>query len=191
MRQTIACHAALVRIELWARDCNLDFRHEEQSGFGAVFSRCGTWRHLLWRMRHPRGRLLGMGLLNPSTADERRDDPTIARCHGLARRLGYPGLIVWNLFALRATDPAALRKAADPVGPENDTAIDLALALCSHTVLAWGNHGTLGGRSAAVLQRCLAADTKLAALGFTLRGEPRHPLYLRGDVLPKPLRRHC
>ena len=70
MRQTIACHAALVRIELWARDCNLDFRHEEQSGFGAVFSRCGTWRHLLWRMHHPRGRLLGMGLLNPSTADE-------------------------------------------------------------------------------------------------------------------------
>jgi hypothetical protein len=190
MRQTIACHEALSRIEEWMQVRGLDYRHERQSGYGAVFSRCGTWRYLLWRMHHPRGRLLGMGLLNPSTADEHRDDPTIARCHGLARKLGYPGLIVWNLFALRATDPAALRKSADPVGPQNDAAIDLALSLCPRTVLAWGNHGALGGRGAEVLAHCEVSGTRLGSLGMTLRGEPRHPLYLPGDVRPRPLRRH-
>ncbi len=189
MRQSISCRDALARIEAWAAACQLDFRHDPATGFGAVFSRCGTWRYMLWRMHHPRGRLLGMGMLNPSTADEHRDDPTIARCHRLAGRLGYPGLIVWNLFALRATDPADLRKAADPVGPQNDMVIDLALSLCHRTVLAWGNHGALAGRSAAVIERCLVSPTRLATFGLTLKGEPRHPLYLPGDVRPKRLRR--
>jgi hypothetical protein len=124
MRQTIACSEALTRIEEWAHARGLDFRHERQSGFGAVFSQCGGYRYLLWRMHHPRGRLLGVGMLNPSTADEHRNDPTIARCHRLAREMGYPGLLIWNLFALRATDPAELRKSRDPIGPENDSAID-------------------------------------------------------------------
>lgn len=185
MRQTIICNEALARIADWARARALDFRHEPQSGFGAVFSRCGTWRYLLWRMHHPRGRLLGMGLLNPSTADEKRDDPTIARCHGLARRLGYPGLIVWNVFALRATDPVELRKASDPTGPGNDAAIDLALALCRETILAWGNHGGLIGRSAQVLPRCAAAGVPIRVLGLTGQGQPRHPLYLARDVKPR------
>ena len=189
MRQTIACHEALARIGEWSEARGLDFRHARQSGFGAVFSPCGTWRYLLWRFRHPRGHVLGMGLLNPSTADEHRDDPTIARCHGHARRLRFPGLIVWNLFALRATDPKELRKAVDPVGPDNDAAIDLALSLGCRTVLAWGNHGAFGGRGAEVMARCKASNSRLATLGETLQGEPRHPLYLRGDVRPKPLRR--
>lgn len=189
MRQTIACAEALAQIAAWTDARGLDFRHQKQSGFGAVFSRCGSWRYLLWRMHHPRGRLLGIGMLNPSTADEHGNDPTIARCHRLARRLGFPGLVVWNLFALRATDPAALRQTADPAGPDNDAAIDLALALGARTVLAWGNHGALGGRGAAVLARCAASEARLATLGLTLRGEPRHPLYLPGDVRPRPLRR--
>lgn len=189
MRQTIACSEALARIEAWARAHELDFRHEGQSGFGAVFSRCGTWRYLLWRMHHPRGRLLGMGMLNPSTADEHRNDPTIARCHRLARDMGFPGLLIWNLFALRSTDPGELRKASDPVGPDNDEAIDLALSLCARTVLAWGNHGRLGNRSGLVMERCTASHPRLAAFGLTRQGEPRHPLYLAGNVRPRALRR--
>ena len=190
MRQSISCRDALVQIGSWAGARQLVCRHDPHTGFGAVFSRCDTWRYLLWRMHHPRGRLLGMGMLNPSTADELRDDPTIARCHRLAGKLGYPGLIVWNLFAYRATDPKALRQAADPVGPESDAAIDLALSLCHSTVLAWGNHGALGGRGGAVMARCMASDTRLSVLGTTRQAEPRHPLYLPGDVRPKRLRRH-
>jgi len=188
MRQTIAYSEALARIEAWADARALDFRHERESGFGAVFSGCGTWRYLLWRMHHPRGRLLGMGMLNPSTADEHRNDPTIARCHRLARETGYPSLLIWNLFALRATDPAELRRAGDPAGPDADAAIDLALSLCARTVLAWGNHGRLAGRSAEVMERCAASSSRLAAFGLTRQGEPRHPLYLAANVRPRALR---
>lgn len=188
MRRSIACREALERIEAWANEATLEFRHERDRGFGAVFSRCGAYRYLLWRMHHPRGRLLGMGMLNPSTADEHRDDPTIARCHRLARERGYPGLLIWNLFALRATDPATLRKVDDPIGPDNDAAIDLAVSLCSRSVLAWGNHGRLGGRSVEVRSRCEAAGTTLAAFGLTRQGEPRHPLYLTANVRPRALR---
>jgi len=189
MRQTIACSEALARIEAWSSNLALDFRHDRQSGYGAVFSRCGLYRYLLWRMHHPRGRLLGVGMLNPSTADEHRDDPTVARCHQLARQSGYPGLLIWNLFSLRATDPAVLRKVDYPVGPENDAAIDLALPLCPRTVLAWGNHGKLAERSADVMARCSASGTTLAAFGLTRQGEPRHPLYLAANVRPRALRR--
>ncbi|MGE3690288.1 MAG: DUF1643 domain-containing protein [Novosphingobium sp.] len=185
MRQSIACSEALARIEAWAHARRLDFRHDSRTGFGALFSPCGTWRYLLWRMHHPRGRVLGMGMLNPSTADEHANDPTIARCHDLARRLGYPGLLVWNLFALRATDPAELRKAADPVGPDNDAAIGLALILSRETIVAWGNHGALLGRNAHVLTRCLDTGVTIRVLGVTGQGHPRHPLYLRRDVRPQ------
>jgi hypothetical protein len=123
-----------------------------------------------------------MGLLNPSQADERRDDPTIRQCRARARRAGHAGLLVWNLFAFRATLPPDLKRALDPVGPDNDAAIALALALTGRTILAWGNHGTHLARDRAVLARCAGAD--IAVLGLTDQGQPRHPLYLpRGTRL--------
>jgi hypothetical protein len=143
---------------------------------GAVFSRCGAWRYLLWRLPHPNAKIVGMGLLNPSRADETRDDPTIRQCRARARQAGLGGLIVWNLFAFRATFPADLKRALDPVGPDNDAAISLALVLSRRTILAWGVHGAYLGREQAVLARCASAD--VAVLGLTADGHPRHPLYL-------------
>jgi hypothetical protein len=119
-----------------------------------------------------------MGLLNPSQADETRDDPTIRQCRARARQAGFAGLLVWNLFAFRATLPADLKRALDPVGPDNDGAIALALALSSRTILAWGNHGAFAGRDRAVLAMCHAFATPLQTLGTTREGQPRHPLYL-------------
>jgi hypothetical protein len=167
---------ALPRIAGWARERQLDFRHASGSGFGAVFSSCGTWRYLLWRAADPRGKFVGIGLLNPSQADETRDDPTIRQCRARGRQAGLSGLIVWNLFAFRATLPADLKRAADPVGPDNDAAIALALALSDRTILAWGNHGAHLQRDRTVLAQC--AGAKLAVLGITGQGRPRHPLYL-------------
>lgn len=170
------CDAALGLIRDWARDLRLDFRHDPETGFGAVFSGCGDWRYLLWRAPSPRGKFIGMGMLNPSRADERRDDPTIRQCRARARQAGLSGLIVWNLFAFRATLPADLKRAPDPVGEHNDAAIALALSLSSRTIFAWGNHGAHQGRDRAVLARCRGAD--VAVLGITGAGQPRHPLYL-------------
>jgi hypothetical protein len=167
---------ALHRIADWASDSCHDFIQDAQTGYGAVFSRCRTWRYLLCRVTNPRAKFVGIGMLNPSQADETRDDPTIRQCRARARQAGLSGLLVWNLFAFRATRPEDLKCALDPVGPDNDAAISLALALSTRTILAWGNHGVHLGRDRAVIEQCRGAD--LSVLGFTGQGHPRHPLYL-------------
>jgi hypothetical protein len=149
---------------------------------GAVFSQCGTWRYLLWRAPSAHAKFVGMGMLNPSQADETRDDPTIRQCRARGRQAGFAGLLVWNLFAFRATLPADLKCASDPVGPYNNAAISLALSLSSRTILAWGNHGTFADRDRAVLGLCSDLATPLQALGITGDGQPRHPLYLPRDA---------
>lgn len=170
---------AMLAIRAWAAASDLDLI-ESGSG-GAVFSRCGGWRYLLWRSGDPRGGLLGMGLLNPSTADAARDDPTIRRCRAQVRRARLSGLLVWNLFAYRATLPADLKRADDPVGPANNGAIGLALSLARRTILGWGTHGAHRGRDAEVLPLCHASGSPLHVLGLTQGGAPLHPLYLAAD----------
>ena len=120
-------------------------------------------------------------MLNPSTADARRDDPTIRRCMGFARTWGYGGVEVVNLFALRATDPSRLRIARDPVGPENDAHIRAVARRSSALVVAWGIHGALRERDAEVLA-LLSRRAPTHSLGWTKDGHPRHPLYLRRDA---------
>ena len=176
--------AALTAIRAWSDNSGLDFRHDPACGFGAVFSPCGAYRYLLWRLPSPRANLLGMGMLNPSTANERADDPTIARCRRIAAQAGHANLLVWNLFAFRATAPSDLKRAAEPVGPNNDAAIAHALALSRRTIVAWGNHASHLGRDAQVLAHCIAG-MPVAALGFTQLGQPRHPLYLAATVRPR------
>lgn len=119
-------------------------------------------------------------MLNPSTADARRDDPTVRRCIGFARDWGYGGIEVVNIFALRATDPRELRSARDPIGPRNDAFI-LRAAAGSPVVVAWGIHGALGDRGVLAL-KLFGARSRLLALGRTRSGAPRHPLYLRRDA---------
>jgi hypothetical protein len=123
--------------------------------------------------------------LNPSTADEVHDDPTIRRCVGYARGWGFGGLVVTNLFAWRSTDPAALREVEDPVGPGNDAVlIDEAASACI-VLVGWGALGGLGSRGSAV--RRLLGDRGVFCLGITKGGEPRHPLYLRRAAVPVQL----
>ena len=164
---------------------------ERDAARGAELSRCGRYRTLLWRRVGPGAtRLLVVGF-NPSTADAVRDDPTIARCARLARREGAGVLEVANLYALRATDPAAVRRAADPVGPGADAALLAAIARADVVVAAWG---ALAGRprDAArvelVTAAAAAAGRALHCLGTTRDGAPRHPLYVRAD---RPLERYA
>lgn len=84
--------------------------------------------------------------LNPSTADELLDDPTIRRCVAFARSWGYGALCMTNLFAFRATDPDVMKSADDPVGPENDQHLQDLANGASVVIAAWGVHGTFGGR---------------------------------------------
>lgn len=118
-------------------------------------------------------------LLNPATGDtEQRRRPTLERCIARSRAAGRSGLVIVNLFAHRHTDPRALRRVADPVGPANDDALRLLTSTGARTVAAWGAGGRLHGRSRAVAP---LLDRPLC-LGTTRRGEPRHPLYVPGDA---------
>ncbi|QYK43438.1 MAG: DUF1643 domain-containing protein [Paracoccaceae bacterium] len=124
-------------------------------------------------------------MLNPSVADAARDDPTIARGIARARGLGFGRLVVVNLFGLVSPDPAALRRATDPVGSGNDAALEMATAGAGLVICAWGNHGALAGRAARVTERLRARGVALHHLGLTRSGQPRHPLYVAGRVAPQ------
>ena len=114
--------------------------------FGAVFDASDRYRYSLWRAwsaYHPR---IVFVLLNPSTANEQRNDPTIRRCIGFARAWNCGSVEVMNLFAYRATDYKELFKVSDPVGEENNRFLMRAVERCSTVVVGWGTRGTLLGR---------------------------------------------
>jgi hypothetical protein len=129
--------------------------------------------------------LCGFIMLNPSTADARSDDPTIRRCIGFAKAWGYSGLIVGNLFALRATDPAVLLAARDPVGGRAnaralfDLVDEAALVLC-----AWGQFSAVGNRGREAIALVRGRGRIPHCLGLTKHGAPRHPLYLPASTRP-------
>ena len=104
-----------------------------------------------WRRRLA-GNMVAFIGLNPSTADETVNDPTVTRCMGYARRWGYSGMIMLNLFAYRATDPQEMKRQADPVGPANDFHLLLNCCRVQRVVCCWGNHGQYMGRAASVRQ---------------------------------------
>jgi hypothetical protein len=119
--------------------------------------------------------------LNPSTADETNDDPTIRRCIGYAKAWGCDGLLMLNLFAFRATDPKMMQAADDPVGPENDAALRQASG-AEIVIAAWGVGGTFKGRDKVVRELVPA----LQYLRLTKDGHPAHPLYLPKNLTPQP-----
>jgi hypothetical protein len=154
----------------------------------AIFSDCERYRYVLQR-RWAEGPKINFIMLNPSTADELANDPTVERCQRRAMRLGYAGLVVTNLFAWRATDPRDLRRTVAPDQEfgttANDDAIEEQAAICSTIVCAWGTHGKLFGRAAAVLERLRKKFSgKLHALKLSNAGIPCHPLYLSYDLKP-------
>lgn len=155
---------------------------------GALISDDQQYRYALWRIWDIGTQPLIIVMLNPSTADAEVDDPTIRRCVGFAKRDGYGGIVVVNLFAFRSPSPADLKTAADPVGPENRATL---LALLDEyrtsfgppdALLAWGACGTYGGAHTAMRDLLTGAQVRALCLGTTKDGHPRHPLYVRADA---------
>lgn len=143
----------------------------------AIFSQDFTYRYVLVRQfdDEPRSMLAVIGL-NPSTADENVNDPTVARCENRARKLGYGGLAMLNLFAIRSTDPKGMLSADDPVGESNDEAL-WHWTQGSDVLCAWGCHGFHRGRDWAVWTK-IKDRCRPLCVGTTLSGAPRHPLYV-------------
>jgi len=143
---------------------------------GALFSEDRKHRFALWRLWRPSGAYVTFVLLNPSTADEERDDPTIRRCIGYAEKWGFGGVVILNLFSFRTYNPKEMREQGAGANlPENDDFIRWFNRGSWETVCAWGAHGNFLGRAHEVFPmisnpRCLSR---------TKDGEPSHPLYLK------------
>ncbi len=152
---------------------------------GATIDPTGRYRYALWRTWDGDAPRVAFLMLNPSTADARRDDPTIRRCIGFARSWGFGSVEVVNLFAYRTPDPEVLRRALHPVGPENDRYLRKVARRAQQLIVAWGNRGALQGRDEAVM-RLLRKVGTVYCLGRTQAGHPRHPLYVRKDTTPAP-----
>ena len=121
-------------------------------------------------------------MLNPSTADENKTDPTVRRCMGFARQWGFASLSVINIFAYRATNPKELRFVNDPIGDWNDIIIKRTADKAPMVVCAWGTHGGLRGRGKQVLEMLEPYNEKLFHFGWTKNGQPRHPLYVPANT---------
>lgn len=161
---------------------------------GALFSNDERYRYVLWRVwarrdDHENRRTLCVVGLNPSTADERVNDPTIERCMRRAEQYGYDALVMLNLFAFRATDPKAMKAADDPVGAWNDEVLDFALGERKYIetfLVGWGAHGAFNDSSTRFVNKARGRLRGLYCLGTTKGGEPAHPLYLSYDRQPTP-----
>lgn len=142
----------------------------------AAYSDCEAYRYCLTR-RWGAGGCVNFIMLNPSVADELRNDPTVERCERRARRSGFGAFSVTNLFAWRDTDPRAMRRAEAPIGPDNDSIVLETALQADQVVAAWGVHGAHRGRGGDVEELLRRAGVSLTHLGLTQGGHPRHPLY--------------
>lgn len=113
------------------------------------------------------------------------DDPTIRRCKDFAKRFGCGRLIMTNLFSIRATDPKEMLKSNNPGDDfENTTRLVWAASRSGIRLAAWVAHGK--HRNRAIQIKALIPN--LVCLGLTKGGQPKHPLYLKSDLLPLPFK---
>lgn len=152
---------------------------EAEQTSGAVFSSDGLHRTRLWRVWDASLPVLVWCLLNPSVATGERSDLTLAKCIGFAKRNGYGGVIIVNLFTIISTHPGVLSKQLHYANVwDCDEHIKWA---CSAPVLAkvvagWGSKPWAEKRAIHVLNylRSLRRGNVLC-LGTTKDGQPRHP----------------
>lgn len=177
----------LVRVERRWHDHAMQIRqHTDDTKTSEVaYSDCGTYRYRLSRRWSAKGATLNFIMLNPSKADEMRNDPTVERCERRARMLGFGAFSVTNIFAWRDTDPQAMRRASHPVGPDNDTVLREAALQADQVIAAWGTHGAHRGRGPDVAADLRRAAVRLYHLGLSKHGHPRHPLYVPYAQKPK------
>ncbi len=152
----------------------------------ALYSDCDRYRYALTRVWDATAPRVMFVMLNPSKATEVQNDPTVERCERRARTLGFGGFRVTNLFAWRETDPHQMRRAPDPIGPDNDAVLAEGAAWADQVIAGWGTHGAHLERGAQVETLLRGTGCTLLHLGLTKAGHPRHPLYIAYAQQPQP-----
>lgn len=150
----------------------------------ARFSKNKCHRYFLercWNKKKPALMIIG---LNPSTADAINNDPTVARCINFGKTWGYGRIYMMNIFAYRATNPIIMKAAKNPIGKENDKWLVRVAARSDMILAAWGNHGFYLDRDIQIIT--LLKKYKLFCLDKNVTGCPKHPLYCKQSLKPKP-----
>jgi len=153
----------------------------------AILSDDGEYRYLLERQGIcGSDRILAVIGVNPSDADADKDDPTVRRIYGFCRTLGFGAALVGNEFARRSPNVKVLRRAGDPIGPENDHHLALIMRAATIVLAAWGPLAklpeALRGRWKDVVRIADSEHRTLFCLGTAQDGHPRHPLMLPADT---------
>lgn len=151
----------------------------------AVYSDCEAYRYSLTRTWDHAAEKILFIMLNPSTATELQNDPTVERCERRARTLGYGAFQVTNIFAWRDTDPHKMRTAQDPIGAQNDAAIAKGTTWADTILCAWGTHGAHLNRGPQVEATLRGLAQPLWHLGLSKAGHPKHPLYIAYTQTPQ------
>lgn len=150
----------------------------------AVYSYCLSYRYSLMRTWSYHQEKIHFIMLNPSTATEIQNDPTVERCERRARSLNYGAFCVTNIFAWRETNPKKMRNAKEPIGAENDSAIIQGCLWADITIAAWGNHGTHLDRGDQVKLLLASIKKPVFHLGLNKADHPKHPLYVSYSQQP-------
>jgi len=151
----------------------------------AIYSSCEKYRYSLTRIWNEKAQKLHFVMLNPSTATEIQNDPTVERCERRARALNFGSFRVTNIFAWRDTDPKKMKCAKDPVGLLNNEAILDGSRWADCTIAAWGNHGAHMNRGLFVMGLLKKCGKPIFHLGISKVGQPKHPLYISYNIQPK------
>lgn len=155
----------------------------------AIYSECERYRYVLDYHFGVGTRTVAFVGLNPSTATEKKLDPTLTRCRNFAESWGYDGFTMLNLFAWRDTDPRKMKaKGGAAIGELNDKFIASVVASCEIAVCCWGNHGAFMNRSKEVLLLLEPQNGKLKCFRTTKEAQPVHPLYLSSRSTLQPMR---
>ena len=149
-----------------------------QVEISVIYSKCKTYRYSLTKDWNKKGKRLLFILLNPSTATEKQNDPTIERCERRSRLMNYGAFRVCNLFAFRTKSPKIMKNQKDPIGPHNDKIISQSIMWADDILCAWGIHGKYLNRSLKLESLLKSQNYQIFHLGLTKDKSPRHPLYI-------------
>ena len=148
----------------------------------ALLSEDNIYRYQLSRIWDEEKPKILFIMLNPSTADEFVEDPTIRRVVNYAKDWGYGGVYVGNLYAFRSTDPKGLKCIADPIGPENINHIQTLISLVDKVIYAWGNEQKEPDWLKKIVETPYCIE-------ISKKGIPKHPLYLKKCLIPQIYKR--
>ena len=153
----------------------------------AVISDCGKYRYELHSTWDEKKKKVLFIMLNPSTADIHNNDLTTIRCMNFAKKWGYGGIMIGNIYPFRAKRPKDLRKwlntSNNGLWENREYNIDAVNQMAEQAdliVCAWGcNHKGIPEWIGEIPN---LHYLELCDDGFT----PKHPLgNLSKDLVPK------